>query len=372
MFTVSMRRPKGCGGAFTLFFALVGLVGTGAEQAWGNSFNPFVNVSYSFDLETDGLFQEFVDSQTGVPGIGNSYSLVDTPHIGPGPHRGGSTQVGGTAQYGDLHSSTQVSGIGNPLGNPGSGNGIAFLSFSDILTVVDNNVSRTTPVQLQFNLTLDGSIDAFNEAVHRGKQTIATNATSVVSGGFSAFVEAGSGLNSSLSLGETLCTEAGLKGGCGNNSKGYKVFPGGQVNDTGDIVLSGIITTTPGARIDIGGILESQSAAQGATDAYPCGKSTCFVDLSASAGSDFTHSAAFTVTPLTSGASFQSASGASYLGTSTQTTPEPPSGLLLACGLLILAGTTFLRSSGVLKSYSGKLFVGRLPEPRSQRANVAS
>jgi hypothetical protein len=280
---------------------------------------------------------------------------VDNSHIGPGPHRGASTQVGGTAQYGDLHSSSQVSAIGNPLGfDPGFGKGIAGVSFSDILTVVDNNVSKTTPVQLQFNLTIDGSIDAFNQAVHRGKNTIATNAFSVVSAGFSAFVEAGSGLNSNLSLGETFCTEAGLKGGCGHNSKGYKVFPGGQVNDTGDIVLSGIITTTPGARIDIGGILNNESGATGATDAYPCGKSTCFVDLSAGAFADFTHSAAFTVIPLTSGASYQSASGTSYLGTSTQTTPELPSGLLLAGGLLILAGTTFLRSGGVLKSYSGR------------------
>lgn len=352
--TASVRELKGWRGAVTLFFALGALIGTGAEQAWGNSVNPFVNVSYDFSLETDDLFQGFSDSQTGVSSIANSYSLVDNPHIGPGPHRGASTQVGGTAQYGDLHTSTQVSAIGNPLGNPGLGKGIAIFSFNDILTAVDNRVSPRTPIQFEFNLTLDGSIAAFNEAVHRGKTTIATNAFSYTSGGFGAFVEAGSGLPSSLGLGETLCTEAGLKGGCGHNSKGYKVFPGGQLNDTGDIVLSGIITTTPGARIDIAGILTTESAAQGATDAYPCGKSTCFVDLSANASSDFADSAAFTVIPLTSGASYQSASGASYLGTSTQATPEPSPGLLLAAGLLILAGTTFLRSSRVLKSHSGQ------------------
>src|SRR5215472_2938725 len=69
----------------------------------------------------------------------------------PRPNRGGSTMLSGTAQYGQLHSFTQVSGVGNPLGfDPGMGKGIATVSFNDILTVVDNNVPPTTPVTLGF------------------------------------------------------------------------------------------------------------------------------------------------------------------------------------------------------------------------------
>jgi hypothetical protein len=319
------------------FLALHGFLGVGSGVAWADPVNPFVNLSYGFTLATDSLFQSFSDSQTNVSSLGNSFSLVENPGSGPGPHRGGSTILGGTAQYGQLHSSTQVSGVGNPLGfDPGMGKGIANVSFNDILTVVDNNVPSTTPVTLGFKLTLDGAVDAFSEIATKGTKSVETSAFAGVVATFGASVEVGSGRLADLNLRETACTQDGLPGNCGQNGAGSKDLPGGQLNDIGEIVLSGVLTTTPNARIDIQGTLGNESFAVGATNVFTCGTMNCFEDLSANAGADLSHTVILTVTSLTPGASFESASGASYSGSSTLATPEPRLGVPLACGLLII------------------------------------
>jgi len=54
-------------------------------MAWADPVNPFVNLSYGFTLGTDALFESFSDSQTNVSALGNGFSLVENPGIGPGP-----------------------------------------------------------------------------------------------------------------------------------------------------------------------------------------------------------------------------------------------------------------------------------------------
>jgi hypothetical protein len=232
--------------------------------------------------------------------------------------------------------------------SPGIGIANTEVRFDDILTVVDNNVPPGTPVQLGFDWTLDGSIAAFGQVLNDGTES---RAFSNVGGLFQADVENGTGLLANLVLDQQYCADT-LLNGCGPSRPGRAVFPAGQVNFAA-VDLFGIITTTPGARIDMSGVLSNDSTAQGAVDVFSCGASNCFTDLDASAGSDFTHTAILTVIPLTPGLSFESASGASYLSGSNSA-PEPNTGLLLACGLLMLAGTAFRRSK-TLRTANGAM-----------------
>jgi hypothetical protein len=296
-----------------------------------------VNLSYDLALAADASSGSYDDAQSGQTGLGNSATLVDPAHSGPGPHRDASAFLAGSAQYGTLHATTDVFAEGSLFG-PGAGNGQATVNvgFHDVLTATDNNVPSGTHLQYQLTMSLDGVVDATSEAVRHGRTQIrAVSNTSVIST-FNANVEDGTGYLSSLVLSQGVCVPTGK--GCGPSRKGWKVLPAGS--HTIDMALSGLITTTPGARIDIFGTFADGSSAQGAEDEFKCGQSNCFADLSATALADFGQTATFTVVPLTPGASFSAMSGASYLpssGVPGSSVPEPPSVLLLSTAMLIVA-----------------------------------
>ena len=201
--------------------------------------------------------------------------------------------------------------------------------FDDVMTA---NGPPGQLLQYSFNITIDGTMGLV------AAQTALTGLGSFAS---SAFSTVGVSLNAQneiapyfLSLSQGICSNTL---GCGTSGPGRIVVPAGTVQPV-STSLSGILTTPPGS-VDFSLTLTNDSTAQGALAEYVCGSSICFTDLSASAGADFTSTALLTITALTAGASFTTASGALY-GPAPSTVPLPTALPLFASGLvgLLLLG----------------------------------
>lgn len=306
--------------ASSAFAVMLWLCGTAASPALAS----VVDLEYGYGLTADGTAQNVGPvTQTGpsMTGISANVNLA----VPPGPNfPAASSQIIESAQYGSLRALTEASA-------ESGASTISAASAQATSTVVFNDTG-TAGGRLMFKWTIDGSIEAFNQASNQASGTTSSSAYATVGADLSATVNGGL---ASLNLDQGYCVNTL---GCGVSQPGRTVLPAGQTNVV-QITLSGILTVTPGSVVDLTGTLNSVSVAQGAMVSYPCGSGFCFLDLSASAGTDFSSTALLTITPLDPGSYFQSASGASYAPV-----PEPDAALLLTSVLSALgARATFRR-----------------------------
>jgi hypothetical protein len=223
-----------------------------------------------------------------------------------------SAGVSGTANLGDLHLYDKATGA-----TAGGGYGTIEESWADVLTV-GNNFASGTPLEFQVTLDLSGSVSATSEGFYPG-------------GGSSSLSFVQSNFNMSDTYGNSTANTQNI---CAKNSAG-KGQSCGQGWQSAPTAFSYTFTTRPGATIWVSGDLAAQSSADGSYYAYGCGNSVCYDTASAGATADFSDTSHFSLTPLTEGAFYTSASGVSY--TPVADTPEPSTVALFGTGLLGLA-----------------------------------
>lgn len=214
-------------------------------------------------------------------------------------HFSAAATVDASANLGRLQDSSSNYSLGS-----GTGAGTyVTLTWTDTLTVVAPTLSPTTPVQLSIEMDISPFI------------LTASNAYigSVLEEVGMGFAASGPSAASSVNLSAALCD--GDAEGC---------FP---PTDQFPLDQSAILTTYPGATISLAGLLSATGNAEGYTMQSPCASNPCSTNYQSKSG--FTGSVDFYVVPLTTGTSYVSASGMSYL----PGVPEPSTKALLLAGL---------------------------------------
>jgi hypothetical protein len=215
---------------------------------------------------------------------------------------------------GAIHLVSSAGGTGQGGANTGS-----YGIWSDILTI-GNNFASGTPLKFLVNLDLTGSVDATSSKLPGG-------------GGSIGFAEAQSFLSvqDNITFKDTVNQQQTCMDSYFGKQKDCKT----SLSD-----FSYVLKTYPGAKVTVLDSLLTQAYASGDFRQYPyCGTVGCTVYASSAADSSFLDTALFTFTPLTSGAFYTTASGASYLGAQSAVpdTPEPPTGFLILTGILGIA-----------------------------------
>jgi hypothetical protein len=212
---------------------------------------------------------------------------------------------------------------------------VSYGFWSDMLTI-GNNFAPGTHLKFLLNLELTGSVSATSAR-------LPTEGIFPSGGGSNAGAEAMSSLSVFDNYGngasnvQTICTQS---------SSGKNTTCGGDLASPYD--FSYVLSTYPGAKVTVSDELYTSSTADGQTwGDYPCGKSTCISYASASADSYFLNTSHFTLSPITTGAFYTSASGVSYLGSQNAISmaPEASTWILFLTGFLGVAIWRWKKSS---------------------------
>ena len=195
--------------------------------------------------------------------------------------------------------------------------------WSDTLTIGNNFASGTT-LQFLVGLNLTGSVSASSGLLkqHNDSESYGSSAWATAVSKFSISDNYWSAITSN----QEICIDSkfGKTGSCGG---GDAMAPSSE---------SYVFSTFPGATVTVTDNLSLSANGYGDFLQYGCGNAICTKYASGSASSYFLNTSLFTLTPLTPGAFYTSASGTVYSGSSgpLSATPEPPSAFLVLSGLL--------------------------------------
>jgi hypothetical protein len=279
---------------------------------------------------------------TVVPPNGNLSTMNSQNNGGSGTFSGGGTPgLSGSASetntakvdLGAIHLSSSSTATGDA-----GGQAFNQAAWVDVLTV-GNNFASGTALQFAVNLDLSGYVDSSVQKGNNGSQSSAsalvksqfivlpspsdpTSINMILSGAWDGGDIFGMGGYQNyqqicLDQNNTLC------------GKGYQTFPKN---------FSFVLTTYPGATYIVEDVLTSTVSSNGNYIENIGGGGISYTYLTSNADSYFMDTSLFTMTPITVGAFYTSASGTSYMSTPLASTPEPASFWLMATGFLGLVG----------------------------------
>lgn len=269
----------------------------------------------------------------GAISVSHSQSKSITGSDGQGPPTVGSSSANNTGKVdlGAIHLTSSASAT-----DYASVMAVSYGFWSDVLTI-GNNFAPGTHLKFLLNLDLTGSVSATSAK-------LATEGIFPSGGGSNSGAEAVSSLSVFDNYGNGVSNS---QMACIQSKAGKNTTCSGALASLSDFAY--VLSTYPGAKVVVSDELYTSSTADGQTwGDYPCGKSTCISYASASADSYFLNTSSFTLSPITTGAFYTSASGVSYLGAQNAISmaPEASTWILFLTGFLGVAIWSWKKSSG--------------------------